>query len=174
MAHLLKTQKERRTGSAAAMWARKTWEGQPVDALILDAPVHDGTPEAIAREIYHRLLARLASVGAWQRQKRVALLGAACGLLSFSLPSLPGVWSEILGIAVMIGVAVAGFRFIPRLMEGVITPENQAEAAGVVRRAMLREIPDGTPADLADVWRQDWLTAEGLPLAAELTEADAR
>ena len=175
MTHLLKTEKDKRTGSGLAILTRRVWEGQPVDALVLDAPIHDGSPEATAREVYHRLLCRIGSVAAWRRQRLLAVAGLACAVLSFSLPSLPGIWSEIIGIVIAVAAVVLGYKLaVPRLMQGVITPENQAEAAGVVRRAFLREIPEGTPEDLADVWRLDWLTADGLPVAAELTEADAR
>lgn len=157
------------------VFTRWVWQGQPVDPLVLQRPRHDGSPKAVAREIYHRLLCRLAAGRVYWRQLKTAWLGAAIGIVAIALPGLPAMAGSILGGLLFIAVMVLGIRWLPsKLMAGVIRPVDQAEAAGVVRRALLRDLPADVAPDLADVWRHGWLTSESRPIAAELPEADAR
>lgn len=161
--------------SADQAYVRWVWQGQPLDPLILNRPRHDGTQLEIAREIYHRLLCRLAGGRAYWRQLKMAWLGAAVGFIAWCLPDLPEWAGVTLGSLIWLAVVIWGVRALPgRLMVNLIRPEDQAEAAGVVRRALLRDLPAGVVPDLADPWRHGWLTAEGRPIASELTEADAR
>jgi len=90
---------------------------------------------------------------------------------------LMGIWVFALGLAIglAIGFAIAfvTFMLIPHIMRGVITDEIRIECAAIVRRCFLRGIPEGTPDDLADVWRHGWVTAESAPITSELTDTDA-
>ncbi|MCW2247836.1 hypothetical protein M2352_003470 [Azospirillum fermentarium] len=47
-------------------------------------------------------------------------------------------------------------------------------AEALVKRVCLRDVPAGTPPDLADPWRHGWLLADGRPVAAEIAETDLR
>jgi hypothetical protein len=162
---------------------RLTWKGQPIDALAFKPPHHDGSSAAIAREVYHRLVVQLASIQVYRRQWQFLWLALAwttgCFFVSLASPSsffpsgstfLIGLIADFIGICVFVG----GWFALPMLMGGCVTPEMRAEAEGVCRRAFLRNIPDGTPADLRDVWRQGWITSEGWPISSEICEADAR
>jgi hypothetical protein len=81
---------------------------------------------------------------------------------------------EIAGSLMTWVTLVATFVSLPIFMVGSITARVREEAAGICRRAFLRDVPGDAPADLKDVWRQGWITADGRPLSSELCETDAR
>ena len=63
------TRVENPIGSGKNNWlAHLHWRSVPLDSLIFDRPSHDGSPLDIARQVYHRLLARMvaARVHVWQ------------------------------------------------------------------------------------------------------------
>lgn len=162
------------------IWNRWVWHKQPLDALTLSSPQHDGSPIQVARQVYHRMLCRIACAALWNRLLAWATIGL---LFSFAgailtllhpqdLMSMTPAWPAWALAAV--AFAVLAWILPGRLMAGILDAADQAEVAGVVRRALLRDIPPHTPPDLVDVWRHGWLTSEARPIAAELTEADAR
>jgi type IV secretory pathway TraG/TraD family ATPase VirD4 len=148
---------------------------QPLDILTAGLPLHDGTDLGVARQIHHRLLARLCASSVFSRQWLCILVGALMclpALVPFSdrtvlYPDLGG-----LVLLLMFVVLLVALPFI--LMKGVCNRAVQDEVAGVTRRCFLRDVPADAPSDLQDPWRHGWLTADSRPLSAEITEADAR
>jgi TraM recognition site of TraD and TraG len=66
------------------------WQGMDLDALILSAPDHMGRPQEIAREVYHRLVARFVgsnAIGIQRSAQAKAMLGALAGALLVSVLS---------------------------------------------------------------------------------------
>jgi hypothetical protein len=176
---------------------RWTWTGQPVDALVLNAPLHDGATPEIARHVFHRLVVRFASIRAFKRQwfamwlaflfvlggttqvssntaMTVAVLGPFRSLLLIPVALASGNPRDVLGWLIALVLFVVLTVALPVLMTGVVTPDDREEAVEICRRVFLRDIPAGTPPDLCDVWRQGWLTSDGRPISSELCEADAR
>ncbi len=83
-----------------------------------------------------------------------------------------GVLLAIIGVGAMITVgAKVAVRLV--LAPAMIRPYI-GSAQALVRRICLRDVPEGTPPDLADPWRHGWITADGRPIAAEIGEFDLR
>jgi len=153
------------------------FQGSELDRLVLWPPVSDADdPAAFARELYHRYLALLLATRLW-RWEWLALLAAAIllalvyeaiGLASFGV----GLFLAILGICVAAPFAAKGL--IRLALSPYAFREDAAAATALVRRVCLREVPEKAPPDLADPWRQGWMTADGRPLAAEVGEFDLR
>jgi hypothetical protein len=148
-----------------------------IDRLVLWPPISEpDDPAAFARELYHRYLAHLLAMRLW-RYEWLALLAAAILLLLLkSIIGLAGpgigILFALIGIGLMVTIGVkAALRFL--LAPVKIQPDIDA-ARALVRRLCLREVPEGTPPDLADPWRHNWMTADGRPLAAEIGEFDLR
>ena len=159
---------------------RLFWQGQPVDALALGNPIHYGAPLEIAREIYHRLLVRAGNAKLWRRSLVVSLIALVIALAApFATLSKGNIFDMVVPTSIS-WVCLLVFSWLAltkgrRLMtRGLVTEADQEEAKGIIKRALLNSFPDDTPADLRDMWRHGWLTADGRPLAAEITEADAR
>lgn len=163
--------------SAFREWlAILVWSGQPVDALVLRAPMHDARPRAVARETFHRLVIRLASVKVWLRQWLVIGACLPASALAVVIARVLGL-SPGTSVALLLGLAVfvaMVLLALPLLMAGIVTRAVRDDAGGIVRRCFLRHVPAGTPDDLADPWRHGWLTSDGRPLSSEMTESDAR
>src|SRR5687767_7386552 len=165
------------------MWkellARWVWSTQPIDGLVLFPPNHDGSTEAMAREVFHRSVARLAAIQVYYRQWTLLLAALGFAIVVGGVPIIgrgtPSAAPPILPWYVVFVLALAGVvALLPRLMAGVVTQRHYDEAREVVARCFLRDVPADTPADLRDPWRHTWLAAGGRPLASEITEADAR
>lgn len=159
---------------------RLFWQGQPVDALALGNPIHDGAPVDVAREIYHRMLVRAGNAKLWRRSLVVSLISLVIALAApFATLSKGNIFDMVVPTSIS-WVCLLVFSWLAltkgrRLMtRGLVTEADQEEAKGIIKRALLNSFPDDTPADLRDMWRHGWLTADGRPLAAEITEADAR
>jgi TraM recognition site of TraD and TraG/Type IV secretory system Conjugative DNA transfer len=160
--------------------SRLFWQGQPVDALALAPPMHDGAPSDVAREIYHRLLVRAGNAKLWRRSLVIGIvafvISAAAPFTTLSKGNIfemvvPSALSWLLLVVFSWLALTKGRRLMTR---GLVTEADQEEAKGIIKRALLNSFPDDTPADLRDMWRHGWLTGDGRPLAAEITEADAR
>lgn len=148
-----------------------------IDRLVLWPPISEpDDPVAFARELYHRYLAHLLAARLWPYEW-LGLLAAAIlllllkGMIGFG----PGVLGVILAIFGILAAVTVGAKAAFRLLLGpqAIQPDIDA-AKALVQRVCLREVPDGTPPDLADPWRHNWLTADGRPVAAEIGEFDLR
>lgn len=67
------------------MWkeilARWVWSRQPVDGLVLFPPNHDGSTEAMAREVFHRSVVRLAAIEVYYRQWMLLLASLGFALV---------------------------------------------------------------------------------------------
>ena len=119
---------------------RWVWLGQPVDSLVLDAPHHDGSTAALARQVYHRVVVRLASVAVFRRQWLVlwAALAVACGaasvlsvvfMLASPLAFLVGSQlRELLGSWMTWVTLAATFVALPIFMAGCISAQVREEA----------------------------------------------
>ena len=172
--------------------ALHVWQFQPVDALVLNPPSHDGSTKAIARDVYHRLLVRFATRNIYQRivaalfvlffadtflylfmQRVVWNIVRARSEYDYSAAANAVPMAHFFHGLLMVPVAVLIYFAIPLLMKGVITKDIQADAQGIVRRCFLREVPRHTPPDLEDVWRHGWITSKAEPISAELTDTDA-
>lgn len=178
-------------------FSRWCWQNEAIDMLVLSAPNHHGTTQELAREVYHRLLIRFASEKIVKRQRTTCIWLGVGAIILFSFlqqvashmqpnePSAMGInpfamfgtfftaTGFFMGILFGVAYAFGTFMLIPNIMRGVITDEIRQEALGIVRRCFLRGIPEGTPEDLADVWRHGWVTAESAPITSELTDTDA-
>lgn len=153
-----------------------TFSKMPIDALALGLPVHNGSPFAIARQLYHRLLARLIANKVFYRQWSLTVL---CGLLSL-IPLFTNSWRSIglypdLQIVLDLGGIIVLIATLPALLMSGCSPSTFAmEVEAIIRRCFLRDVPDNSPEDLKDPWRHGWITADGRPLSSEISEADAR
>lgn len=172
------------------------WKGAGLDALILRPPDHLGRPQEVAREVYHRLVARFVAGHAHKQQQAaigralaIAFLGPIVLLVAgFLAPLFASLLGE--GIAKLLPlVAILAYFGTPaylavfahQMLQGAtertcpsdLLTQYKEDAAGAVRRCFLRGFPPNTPADLADVWRHGWLTSEGRPIASEIVETDA-
>lgn len=172
------------------------WKGSGLDALILRSPDHLGRPQEVAREVYHRLVARFVASHAHKQQQAainralaIAFLGPiVLGIAGFIAPVFASLLGE--GIVKLLPlVAVLAYFGTPimlaihahqtlesapdRMCPKELLAQYKEDAAGAVRRCFLRGFPSDTPVDLADVWRHGWLTSEGRPIASELVETDA-
>lgn len=158
--------------------SRWVWQKQPLDALVFGHPLNQDDTRELARETYHRLLARLASIEVYRRQWWLMAGGLGLCIIAQLLPDIP---LQAIGFAIFlslvfsVGITGLAIWFLPTLlMQGVVTQEIQDEAAGIVKRCFLRTIPSDAPEDLKDVWRHDWITEDGLPRSSELSEEDMR
>lgn len=172
------------------------WNNKRLDALILSTPDHTGRPEDLAREVYHRLVARMVASESHRVQRRAVYIAAfiytvgcflstAAGLTSL-LPilNIPGWMSTSAYFATPALLFLAAYytwENAPRWMcDSAKLDAFHQEAKGAVQRCFLRTLPKPTqddpaptPADLADVWRHGWLTSEGRPVSSEIVETDA-
>lgn len=172
------------------------WSGKGLDALILQAPDHSGRPHEIAREVYHRLVARFIGANAvlaqqqlQERAIRTAFFGAVLvtilALMSSAILPFGGrdvaTFVKWLLVATYLGTPAALYVQAQNLTNnacGLMCSSAQLaqyhkDAEGAVRRCFLRAFPSDTPEDLADVWRHGWLTSEGRPISSEIVETDA-
>lgn len=148
---------------------------QPFDALALSLPAHDGSGLALARQVYHRTLARLISARVFYRQWACIVAGAALSFPAWWTPEHGVTLYPDLAVVVELALFVLLVVSLPWvLMRGVSSEALIAEMTGVARRCFLRDIPAETPDDLSDPWRHGWLTEDCRPLSAEISEADAR
>jgi hypothetical protein len=149
------------------------WKFVPVDPLVFGVPVHDGSAVQIARQVYHRLLARMVAESAYGMQTAIlALAWVATVLLGERLAFKGGAqFGYFLGLA-----AFAGFLFfaVPVLMRMACSASATNEVQGIISRTFFRRVPENTPADLRDEIQQGWLTIDGRPLSSELSAEDAR
>ena len=160
------------------LWMRWVFHKQPFDMLALSSPQHGGSTQEVARQVYHRLVCRLACAELWSRligwSGLALLLSIGGGYLSLSGSGAimsTSIWPFLL---FLVAFGVLCWLIPSKLMNDLVDEHDIAEAQGVIRRVFLRDIPADTPADLADVWRYGWTTSEGRPIAGEITEADAR
>lgn len=166
------------------MWkeilARWVWSRQPVDGLVLFPPNHDGSTEAMAREVFHRSVARLAAIEIYYRQWMLLLASLGFSVVvggmaaAASLEGGSGAPSLIPWYVLLLGSFAGMMALLPWLMTGVVTREHYDESRDMVARCFLREVPAETPVDLRDPWRNGWLAGGGRPVSSEITEADAR
>lgn len=176
--------------------AARLWETSGLDGLILEPPSHSGKTEEVAREVYHRLAARLIA-SQLHEPRRIALRKGISGafaceiLLLVAIPPLaliiaatfPGkaAWLTPLIFLVLFLSIPAGLlayanglvNSAPHQMRSASITKAKEEALGAVKRCFFRVFPDETPEDLADIWRHTWFTNEGRPLSSELVETDA-
>ncbi len=152
-------------------------EARGLDRLVLWPPLTDpDDPAAFARELYHRYLGHLLAARLW----RLEWLGLVVATIALVLVGVTfGTGRPQLGlILAATGVIAAALFGAPVVVSFCFSPERTRPdidaAERLVRRICLREVPEGTPPDLADPWRHGWLTAEGRPLAAEIGEFDLR
>lgn len=174
------------------------WRNSGLDALILGSPEHSGRSEEVAREVYHRLVARFVGTQAFKQQRRVLQTGillslggaivASLGLVGAASPiPLPFVPSWLPGLAYL-GTPIALLAYASFVWNSapdwMCSPaqleQYKQEARGAVQRCFLRTMPRTTaadgrevPEDLADVWRHGWLTSEGRPISSEIVDTDA-
>jgi hypothetical protein len=154
------------------LWSNYVWRNPQLEMLAFEEPCHDGKPIEIARQVYHRLVVRLAGINAYWRQWQSIGLGGALWVASWVVPHPEG--GLFWGIWSFVGAFLLGVVLVPRLMRGALNERAKEEAAGVVRRCFLREVSAETPEDLKDVWRHGWITSQGRPISSEISEADAR
>jgi hypothetical protein len=149
------------------------WKFVPVDPLVFQPPQHEGGTLAIAREVYHRLLARLVSENAHKMQTAIILGAWLLTLLAGELFKFRG--ADQLGLFLGLG-AFGAFLFVavPVLMRLACPASASAEVTGIVQRTFLRDLPKETPPDLRDELQQGWLTVQGRPLSSELSAEDGR
>src|SRR5258708_4570480 len=118
----------------SALLTRWVWLGQPTDPLVLNAPHHDGSTPSLARQVYHRLVVRLACVTVFRRQWLVLwfAFAVACGATSMlTLTFLLSLGSaillvgnqlhEMLGLVTVWITLLATLAALPLLMIGSIT-----------------------------------------------------
>ena len=154
-------------------WTLWVWSGQPIDPSILHAGVHDGSVEGIARQVYHRLAARLAAISVYKRQWAVIFVALLLGFIGLGRPGMAEGSQIASGCGVLALGLLGGALLVPLMMTGVCGKGGD-EARQVVKRIFIRDYDSLTPADLKDPWRHGWLTSDGRPVAAEISEADAR
>jgi type IV secretory pathway TraG/TraD family ATPase VirD4 len=156
-------------------WTRWCWSGQPIDSFIMNLVSHDGSAEAIARQVYHRLGGRLASITAYERQWMVLFGAVLLAFIGFAEPfgKMDGNARIAAGAGIFAMALLGGALMVPFFMRGVCAKGGD-EARQVVERIFIRHFDADTPPDLKDPWRHGWLTADGRPVAAEISEADAR
>jgi hypothetical protein len=148
-----------------------------LDGLVLWPPMSaPDDPAAFARELYHRFLAHQYASRLW-RAEWLGLLTATLLLLVFVLLKFnvgpgAGLALALLGVAVM--VLLGAKLAVSIVLASAKIARDKEQAAALVWRICLRDVPKDTPSDLADPWRHGWLTANGRPLAAEIAEFDLR
>lgn len=149
------------------------WKFVPVDPLVFSTPAHDGSTVQIARQVYHRMLARMVAESAHGMQ--TGLIAAAwvlTVLLGEKLTFKGGA-----GFGNFLGLAAFGaflFFVVPVLMRIACSGASTDEAKGVLGRTFFRDLPDTVPADLRDDLQQSWLTTDGRPLSSEIAAEDGR
>jgi len=157
-------------GSLANHWF---WKFVPVDPLVFNGPVHDGSTVQIARQVYHRMLGRIVAENAHGMQ--LGLITAAWLVTIFL-----GQTRAFRGggrVGLVFGLAAFGaflFFAVPVLMRLACPSSASDETRSIVGRAFLRELPPDTPADLRDELQNGWLTVDGRPLSSEISAEDGR
>src|ERR1700733_492810 len=155
------------------------WLWQDVDAfdaLVLRPPLSaPDDPAAFARELYHRYLAHLLCIKLWNLEwLAIAASAIVLLLLAPTIGRAPfGLGLALAIIGIVAGPLAARFALGFFLGPNKIEPDIEA-ARALVRRVCLRDIPEGTPADLIDPWRHGWTTVDGRPVSAEIAEIDLR
>jgi len=169
------------------------WSGMGLDALIMSNSAHDGRPEEIARQVYHRLSARFIGSlahGLQQAALRRGLFSASLSALFvcaspilipvfMTSPDLGKVLSFVVLVA-WLGTPIALFLYAkgvwtnaPGQMRSLPIAKIKEEAMGAVQRCFVRGVPPNAPADLLDLWRHSWYTNEGRPVSSEIVDTDA-
>ena len=60
------------------LWSNYVWRNPQLEMLAFEEPCHDGKPIEIARQVYHRLVVRLAGINAyWRQWQSIAIPGGA-------------------------------------------------------------------------------------------------
>ena len=135
-------------GSLANHWF---WKFVPVDPLVFNGPMHDGSATQIARQVYHRMLGRIVAENAHGMQ--VGLITAAWLVTIFL-----GETRAFRGggrVGLFFGLAAFGaflFFAVPVLMRLACPSSASDETRSIVSRAFLRELPPDTPADRAGIF----------------------
>jgi hypothetical protein len=163
--------------------ARFLWRSVDLDGLIFSVPSHDGEPVDIARQVYHRLAARLVASKAHLFQL-IILISAFVLAVLFSGPSesssaYQAMSNPVGSVLKVLGVALAGAAAfcagaVPFLMARAYSSSIKDEVQGIIERTFFRSLPDDTPDDLRDYFQQSWLTVDGRPLSSELSPEDGR
>lgn len=149
------------------------WRGVPIDALIFMPPDHDDTTQDIARQVYHRLTARIISARIARWQNYLLLAAGLLAVFGFTNP-IHSSWANFLSIVAAIAALCGVVWAAPLLTRLAYAPAIADEVDAIIRRTFLRDIPGDTPADLRDELREGWLTAEGRPLSSEISSEDGR
>lgn len=154
---------------------------QPIDALVFAPASHEGGTFDSARQIYHRLLGRLAARQIYFRQWACIAIGGLLCLPALTNPEHYDVvrydaviYPDLAAVVVLLTLCAGVVGLPVFFMRGVCGGSVRSEVEGVVCRCFLREVPAGAPPDLRDPWRHGWLTSEARPLSTEITEADQR
>jgi len=178
--------------------SRHIWSEVPLDGLILSPPDHDGSPLDIARQVYHRLIARMVSGRVFSLQTYV-LFGSIVVALLLSGTLGPGtvkkeisqsdMWGNrgapvikesaaplgatpfvlgILGLGLFIGIAA------PAITKNSLSQNMVDETRNIIHRAFVRTLPEHTPDDLRDEFQLTWLTLDGRPLSSEISAEDGK
>lgn len=155
--------------------AHMHWRSVPLDSLIFDKPSHDGSPLDIARQIYHRLLARMVASGVHVWQTWLIVVAFALG---FFTPGFRwfGDWGTWF-VALVLGLGACGaiiFVLAPYVTRRAYDQNSVSEVRDIISRTFLRELPDETPLDLRDGIQESWLTLDGRPLSSELSAEDGQ
>ncbi len=149
------------------------WKFVPVDPLVFAGPNHDGSTVQIARQVYHRMLARMVAENAHGMQLGVLVVAWLVTVFMGEKMSFRGGAS----FGIFLGLAAFGaflFFAVPILMRIACPSSTSDEARSIVTRTFLRELPADTPADLRDELQNGWLTIEGRPLSSEISAEDGR
>lgn len=145
------------------------WAGAPLDGLIFSPPMHDGEPLDVARQVYHRLAARIMSAHIYKVQTYILF---ACAVASgffagrFVDPTM--------GFGVGVLSAVGFLWFVAPLLTRKTFSQNVDEASEIIERTFFRSLAFEAPEDLRDRVQQGWLTLDGRPLSAELSAEDGK
>jgi len=153
--------------------AKRLYGKANIDALALQNFEGDPTePLALARNIYHRLCARLLS---YENQRALFFVLVGLALLVTFLPSpYQGTEAKFFAIfehMLLPLIVVPVVILLTTRMEKYSAHQNEAKA--IIKRALMRSIPNDTPEDLQDVWRTSWISDGGVPVSADIAKTDA-
>lgn len=160
--------------------SRFLWREVDLDGLIFSKPTHEGDPVDIARNVYHRLAARLVAAQAHKLQIGILAISGVLTLILGGISSGVGSRGSFLeAVALFILITVIGtVAFIagavPFLMARSYSPSIREEVGEIIDRTFLRPLPDDTPEDLRDFLQESWLTVDGRPLSSEVSPKDGK